>query len=71
MGDVFVGRARELGELEGALETAEAGVGATVLVAGDAGIGKTRLAVELVSRARAAGFEYDRVAVELVNTDLH
>src|SRR6185503_1296443 len=71
MGDVFVGRARELGELESALETVEAGVGATVLVAGDAGIGKTRLAAELASRARAAGFEIllGR-SIDLVGTEL-
>ena len=48
--DVFVGRARELGELERALDAAQAGSGATVLVAGEAGIGKTPARV----RARAA-----------------
>jgi DNA-binding CsgD family transcriptional regulator len=70
-GDVFVGRARELGELERALGTVEAGVGATVLVAGDAGIGKTRLAAEFASRARAAGFDVllGR-AIDLVGADL-
>jgi DNA-binding CsgD family transcriptional regulator/tetratricopeptide (TPR) repeat protein len=56
-GSVLVGRGRELGELERALDAARAGNGATVLVAGEAGIGKTRLASELARRARDAGFE--------------
>jgi DNA-binding CsgD family transcriptional regulator/tetratricopeptide (TPR) repeat protein len=69
--DVFVGRAGELGELERALETAQAGVGATVLVAGDAGIGKTRLASELAGRARAAGFDVlVGRSIDLVGTEL-
>src|SRR5512138_3181407 len=68
---VFVGRAQELGELERALEAARAGSGATVLVAGEAGIGKTRLVGEAASRARDAGFtvllgrSIDLVGVEL------
>ena len=53
----LVGRAGELGELEGALAAARAGCGAAVLVAGEAGIGKTRLAAELARRAREAGFD--------------
>ena len=53
---VFVGRARELAELKGALDDARAGRGAAVLLAGDAGIGKTRLVAELAQRARTAGF---------------
>ena len=54
--EVFVGRAREVAELERALEAAHGGCGLTVLVAGEAGIGKTRLASELARRARAEGF---------------
>src|SRR3954470_13145493 len=53
----FVGRARELEALRSALGEAEAGRGASALVAGEAGIGKTRLASELANQARAAGFE--------------
>jgi predicted ATPase len=53
---VFVGRVPDLGELERALDAARAGSGATILVAGEAGIGKTRLASEVANRARDAGF---------------
>ena len=69
--EALVGRARELGELERALAAAEAGRGTTVLVAGDAGIGKTRLGSELASRARDAGFEVllGR-SIDLVGTEL-
>ena len=69
--DVFVGRARELGELGRALDGTQAGNGATVLVAGEAGIGKTRLASELAGRARDAGFEVllGR-SIDLVGTEL-
>jgi DNA-binding CsgD family transcriptional regulator/tetratricopeptide (TPR) repeat protein len=51
----LVGRARELERLEEQTRLAAAGRGGTVLVAGDAGIGKTRLVTELCARARAAG----------------
>jgi DNA-binding CsgD family transcriptional regulator/tetratricopeptide (TPR) repeat protein len=70
-GGVFIGRAGELGKLERALEAARAGSGATALVAGEAGIGKSRLAAELVRRARDAGFAtlLGR-SIDLVGTDL-
>jgi predicted ATPase len=69
--DVFVGRAHELGELDRALEATRAGSGQTVLVAGEAGIGKTRLASELARRASAEGFEVllGR-SIDLVGTEL-
>jgi DNA-binding SARP family transcriptional activator len=54
-GDGFVGRAAELARLEQALDGAAAGHGATALIAGPAGIGKTRLTGELVGRARRRG----------------
>jgi DNA-binding CsgD family transcriptional regulator/tetratricopeptide (TPR) repeat protein len=54
---VFVGRGRELGQLERALDATRAGSGTTALVTGEAGIGKTRLVSELAARARDAGFE--------------
>ena len=68
---MFVGRTRELEELERALDATRAGNGATVLVAGEAGIGKTRLASELGKRARDAGFEVllGR-SIDLVGTEL-
>ena len=69
--EVFVGRIRELRELEQALDAARAGSGMTALVAGEAGIGKTRLASELARRAGEAGFEVllGR-AIDLVGTEL-
>jgi DNA-binding SARP family transcriptional activator len=54
-GDMFVGRAAELVRLEQALDGATAGHGATALIAGLAGIGKTRLIGELAERARRRG----------------
>ena len=69
--EVFVGRVRELRELERALDATQAGTGATVLVAGEAGIGKTRLASELVRCARVAGLEVlVGRSIDLVGTEL-
>ncbi len=51
----FVGRERELSVLQDALTDARAGRGRLVLVAGEAGIGKSRLADELASRAKGEG----------------
>jgi DNA-binding CsgD family transcriptional regulator/tetratricopeptide (TPR) repeat protein len=48
----FVGRAEELAQLLAALDQAEQGRPIMVLVAGDAGIGKTRLLAELAHQAR-------------------
>ena len=67
----FVGRVSELAELECALDATQAASGTTVLVAGEAGIGKTSLASELATRARGAGFEVllGR-SLDLVGTEL-
>lgn len=51
----FVGRGRELAALLGGLDDAFAGRTALVLIAGEPGIGKSRLADELTARAQARG----------------
>ena len=53
--DPFVGREDALEELESALELARSSGGRLVLVAGEAGIGKTRLSSEFAARARRRG----------------
>jgi len=52
---VLAGRAAEAAQLWVAFECARAGSPATVVVAGEAGVGKTRLVTELIGRARAQG----------------
>ena len=51
----FVGREPELAELAAGLDDALAGRGRLFLLAGEPGIGKSRLAEELTARARARG----------------
>jgi tetratricopeptide (TPR) repeat protein len=51
----FVGRGEELARLLATLERAELGRPAMVLVAGDAGVGKTRLLVQVADQARQRG----------------
>src|ERR1019366_8603490 len=52
----LVGRAAELGRLNGMLNAAAVGQPVVVLVSGDAGVGKTRLVAELAAGARDRGF---------------
>jgi hypothetical protein len=52
---VLVGRDDELSRLRAALRRAVAGSPATVVVAGEAGVGKTRLVLELAREAEVAG----------------
>ena len=51
----FVGRTEELARLAAAVERAAGGVPTSVLIGGEAGVGKTRLVAEFVAAARAAG----------------
>jgi predicted ATPase/DNA-binding CsgD family transcriptional regulator len=51
----LVGRTQELAQLGAALERARAGSPAAVLVAGEAGVGKTRLLSEFAARATGTG----------------
>ncbi len=53
----LVGRSRELRLLEGVLEEAAERHGLLVGLAGEAGIGKSRLALEIRARAEADGFQ--------------
>ncbi|MFD8499357.1 ATP-binding protein [Amycolatopsis sp. NPDC059657] len=52
----LVGRDVELAALTKALDAAEAGQGRVVLLSGDAGIGKSRLAAQVLAEAEARGF---------------
>ncbi len=54
-GALFVGRDRELQVMLEALEDARSGRGRVILLGGEPGIGKSRLADELASRARDSG----------------
>ena len=56
-GGPFVGRQREMGELQTALEDTLSGHGKMVMLVGEPGIGKTRLAQELTTRAAGRGAE--------------
>jgi len=49
---LFIGRAQEFGRLVKLLERAERGDSAVALIAGDAGVGKTRLLAELAASAK-------------------
>ncbi|MBL1084677.1 AAA family ATPase [Streptomyces actinomycinicus] len=51
----LIGRDDELARLTGVLERARAGAAGAVLIAGDAGVGKTRLLDEVAGRAARAG----------------
>src|SRR5437762_382020 len=55
LGNLFVGREKELRELRAALAEALIGDGRLFLISGEPGIGKTRLAEELASQAGAEG----------------
>ena len=52
---ILVGRADQLATLDAALAAASQGRPATVLIGGEAGVGKSRLVSEFAERARGAG----------------
>jgi DNA-binding SARP family transcriptional activator len=52
---LFTGRQHEVSELSTILHTARQGHGGTVLIAGESGVGKTRLAMEALNLAAGAG----------------
>ena len=54
-GGAFVGRHREMGELNAALEDALSGRGRVVMLVGEPGIGKTRTSEEMAIQAREHG----------------
>ncbi|MCH8802301.1 MAG: AAA family ATPase [Chloroflexi bacterium] len=54
-GRIFVGREREMAELMAFLDSSMAGQGRLVMLAGEPGIGKTRTATELASKAQERG----------------
>ncbi len=56
---VMVGRAAELAALDTAFAEVRQGQPSTVLIGGEAGVGKSRLVSELAARARAAGATRD------------
>ena len=55
---VFVGRGEELQRLQAVLDGARSGVVGTVIVGGEAGVGKTRLLAELRAGAESAGLRF-------------
>ncbi|MGV9309902.1 helix-turn-helix transcriptional regulator [Nonomuraea sp. NPDC003727] len=57
MNGLMIGRSAELGGLVRVLDNAVTGRAGVALVGGDAGIGKTRLATELVAEARRRGVQ--------------
>ena len=66
----LVGRSTELGRVLAALNRADAGTGGTMLLAGEPGIGKTRLATEALAVARRCGFETVHGAAFPLQADL-
>jgi len=53
---VLIGRSAELGALTDALDAAGQGHGSALFVTGDAGVGKSRLAREAITKATSKGF---------------
>jgi AAA ATPase domain len=66
----LVGRASELDRVRAAIERASGAVGGTLLLAGEEGIGKSRLAAEAVVLARRRGFLTLNGTAYALHTDL-
>jgi predicted ATPase len=66
----LVGRSRELDRVRAALERAAAGAGNTLLLAGEEGIGKSRLAAEALAVAHQGGFFTLSGTAYALHTDL-
>jgi DNA-binding NarL/FixJ family response regulator len=66
----LVGRSEELGRVLAGLERAAAGSGGALLLAGEAGIGKSRLAAEALTLAHRRGFVTLRAAAYPLQDDL-
>src|ERR671929_1995556 len=58
MSSRFIGRTRELAELEAAMRDASDGRPSLAFIAGESGVGKTRLLKELERNALAAGARF-------------
>lgn len=68
-GATFVGRTSELGKLDALIEDARAGRSGVFFVEAAAGLGKTKLAAAMLSRARAAGVRTLSSAGDAVERD--
>src|SRR5262245_46821538 len=53
---VFIGRLKEVSQLDSVMADVRSGESRCVLVSGEAGIGKSRLVAEVRARAAAGGF---------------
>ena len=67
---ILVGRDGHLGVAEARLADAAAGHGRTLLIAGEAGIGKTRFLGAVIRQARTLGFEYVKGDIGPLDRDL-
>ena len=66
----LVGRSRELDRVRAAMDRASSAAGSTLLLAGEEGIGKSRLAVEALVLARQRGFVTLKGTAYALHTDL-
>jgi predicted ATPase len=68
--DLFVGRQREVTILEEALQQARAGEGSIGILAGEMGVGKSRLAYQVLRRAEAGGATVISATCQRLEQDL-